>query len=489
MHTTQTHDRESARRRCASWARTAALTCVAALLAVGALANYRPLAAVRSEDAVSLLLDCTVRARKAYATLPSRSVPPPHVSSEGRRLLADFTRLAELEPSVHMLRRLAIMQYVLGDAGWKASLLRMRELPSRPAPADAEHELALWRSAFEGHPSTMEIRRLRAGIQGMELGWFQHLALEVLYSRSGMAKEAAMERSAAQRSSGRLALASLVGLGLALLGLLIGIFAARRLWTKYRDPYAPLPAALTPEPSTQLDRHQGNTLYIVFLVYILSLAAIRVLAPAVVSALVDDSTYVLSPIQTVLLTVTVSILSLVPPLLTFLLLAPQAGLTAGDLGFRTSNVRLDLVWGVAGYMVALPIVWAANEVSSWLFQGVRSPTHPALVELAAGQNLPLQVLLLFQAVLLAPVAEETLFRGVFFRSLTPRAGRTMALLLASGVFALLHPQLPLGFLGLFVLGATFNVLYLFRGSLLPCMVAHALNNAAILTFFNLLVGD
>jgi membrane protease YdiL (CAAX protease family) len=481
--------REAVRSRRIRWWRTTALVCAAVVLAVAALANYRPEEPLSSEDSVRLMLDCTVRSRQVYALRSYPSGHAAHALADERRLLDDFTRLSQINPSAGVLRRLAIMQYTLGDAAWKATLLRIRQLPSTSTPADAEHELALWRNVLEGHPGPAEAERIRARIQEMELGWFQHLALETLYARSGMLKEARKEKEAAQRSSARLAAASSFGWGISLLGLLIGLFAARTLWVKYRDPYAPLPAVLTPAPPPALDRRQGNALYIVFLVYMVSLAAVRMMAPWAVSWLVDDPSYSLSAIQTILLTIGVSVLSMVPACLVFLSLSPRAGLSVRDIGFRTANLRLDVLWGVAGFMVALPLVAAANWVSSWLFQGIKSPTHPALVELAAGNNLLLQVLLLLQAVLLAPVLEETVFRGVFFRGLSPRTGRTWALVLTSGVFAILHPQLPLGFLGLFVLGATFNVLYQFRGSLLPSMVAHALNNGAILVFFTLLVGE
>ena len=52
-------------------------------------------------------------------------------------------------------------------------------------------------------------------------------------------------------------------------------------------------------------------------------------------------------------------------------------------------------------------------------------------------------------------------------------------LLSAGVFAILHPQLPLGFVPIFLLGAAFAFLYEWRQSLLPGITMHALNNGFI----------
>jgi membrane protease YdiL (CAAX protease family) len=85
--------------------------------------------------------------------------------------------------------------------------------------------------------------------------------------------------------------------------------------------------------------------------------------------------------------------------------------------------------------------------------------------------------------------EETLFRGVFFGALTPRMGAVLASLLTSAIFALLHPQLPFGFLAIFVLGLVFSALYRLRGSLLPNILAHAINNTVIFIMLSAVIGD
>src|SRR5204863_389386 len=57
----------------------------------------------------------------------------------------------------------------------------------------------------------------------------------------------------------------------------------------------------------------------------------------------------------------------------------------------------------------------------------------------------------------------------------------VALLLISAdllqIFSILHPQLPLGFLPIALIGASFAILAEWRQSLVPGMVAHAINNS------------
>lgn len=87
-------------------------------------------------------------------------------------------------------------------------------------------------------------------------------------------------------------------------------------------------------------------------------------------------------------------------------------------------------------------------------------------------------------VVVAPVAEEIMFRGLFQRGLQHRLRPTPALLISSLVFAAIHVQV-LTFPVLFVLGLEFGWLYQRTGSLWPGIVAHAVNNLLALVAYNL----
>jgi membrane protease YdiL (CAAX protease family) len=84
------------------------------------------------------------------------------------------------------------------------------------------------------------------------------------------------------------------------------------------------------------------------------------------------------------------------------------------------------------------------------------------------------------ACLLAPVAEEILYRGVLFHSLRIRLGVLPAALLSSAVFAVLHFYDGYGLASVAVFGFSCALLYAACGSLTACIALHVLYNASII---------
>lgn len=83
-------------------------------------------------------------------------------------------------------------------------------------------------------------------------------------------------------------------------------------------------------------------------------------------------------------------------------------------------------------------------------------------------------------VVLAPIAEELLFRGFLYRCLRNRLGALTSTAIIATVFGSLHYSGPetLALLPpLVLLGALFCVLYERTGSLYPAILLHAINNA------------
>ena len=85
--------------------------------------------------------------------------------------------------------------------------------------------------------------------------------------------------------------------------------------------------------------------------------------------------------------------------------------------------------------------------------------------------------------LAAPVIEELLMRGLLLRWLKGVLPWPLALVLSAGVFAVLHFNLNQG-LSALVCGLALGGLYLYTGSLLCCMLAHAAYNC--ISYFALL---
>lgn len=80
-------------------------------------------------------------------------------------------------------------------------------------------------------------------------------------------------------------------------------------------------------------------------------------------------------------------------------------------------------------------------------------------------------------VMVAPLTEEPLFRGLILGGFAQRYSVRAAVLWSALLFAMVHLN-PYQLAGAFVLGLLFGWLFLKTGSLWPCIFAHALNNAA-----------
>ncbi|NUN16462.1 MAG: CPBP family intramembrane metalloprotease, partial [Myxococcales bacterium] len=97
--------------------------------------------------------------------------------------------------------------------------------------------------------------------------------------------------------------------------------------------------------------------------------------------------------------------------------------------------------------------------------------------LARADSWPEAIIITLAPVIVAPIFEELLFRGFFYRMLRDRMGVYGAVLFTSFLFAAVHPSV-LTVLPLFALGAVFALLYEATGSILPSIVAHAMHNLA-----------
>ncbi|MEO5716610.1 MAG: CPBP family intramembrane glutamic endopeptidase [Luteolibacter sp.] len=89
------------------------------------------------------------------------------------------------------------------------------------------------------------------------------------------------------------------------------------------------------------------------------------------------------------------------------------------------------------------------------------------------------VFAIISACLLAPLAEETLYRGVLFRSFWNRLGVVPAAVLSSVIFAALHFYDAYGFVSVGIFGFTCALLYASTGSLGTVIALHLLYNTSI----------
>jgi membrane protease YdiL (CAAX protease family) len=158
----------------------------------------------------------------------------------------------------------------------------------------------------------------------------------------------------------------------------------------------------------------------------------------------------------------------------------------------------NLLAGFGAYVTALPllaigaiVMLALMFVAKKFGYSPATPSHP-LTPFVAESGLWGRIQALLVAGVVAPIVEETMFRGVLYRHLreyTAAGGRLLSVfasaVLVSFVFAVIHPQGWLGVAPLMGLAVAFCLVREWRGSLLPAMVAHAMQNT--MTVF-LIVG-
>ena len=89
---------------------------------------------------------------------------------------------------------------------------------------------------------------------------------------------------------------------------------------------------------------------------------------------------------------------------------------------------------------------------------------------------PVVAVELVDTVVLTPVIEEILFRGLLFATLRTRLGLGASASLSAAIFAVAHGYGAAGFIAVFWSGVLWAVAYEKTGSLLPSIAAHAVDN-------------
>lgn len=142
------------------------------------------------------------------------------------------------------------------------------------------------------------------------------------------------------------------------------------------------------------------------------------------------------------------------------------------LGLAPPRRKRDLVLlPIVAAVVAFVGLYVAEAVLSVLM-GERPPPQRVAQALAETQGLGLRVLAVVAVGIVAPFAEEVVFRGVSFRGLRRRLGFFPAAALSAGLFSLAHLDLQ-HVLQLFVVGIVLAWTVERSGSILPGILLHA----------------
>ncbi len=166
--------------------------------------------------------------------------------------------------------------------------------------------------------------------------------------------------------------------------------------------------------------------------------------------------------------------------LAYVHLLKPAGLNFWDgFGLQIERAQLGRLVGIVLAVVAAGLwgEWVMGRVA----EGLNLTNHwtewfdPDLVW-ASGSALSISLL---EYVVFAPIFEEIAFRGLLYAVLRRRLSFMPAALLSASIFALAHGYGWIGFISVLWSGLLWAWIYEKTGSLIPGMIAHALNNLLV----------
>ncbi|MDR3710209.1 MAG: type II CAAX endopeptidase family protein [Capsulimonadaceae bacterium] len=420
-------------------------------------------------------------------------------------------QLRDYPSDLSVARRLMILRAELGRQPLMAvSADRHRRAVGPPLAAfdaaspDQAREANLWRALYTHrilpHPSdasalASEIKRQPT------LGWYRYLALHQVWLRSGDFVRAGDAQDLACRG----AIGSIVPLtGLYVVVLLVGLagvtllvsLGVRSFLIKSGEQGANLGLLNTlavplPEPVVPAQRRLGaGDLFNLFVVCMVLFALIS-------RAIEYGATQFLFPQAFAALTSTarvnavvdmVSASQLATTLVAAAILLWQARLRGwtilSEIGLNFRGAGKNVLAGVAGWGIALPMIYLGAALASHLFPNTPDPSNPAIDLTIKSSGLMARAALFVTICVLAPIFEETMFRGLFYQAARAKIGIWPAIVLTGIVFGLVHPVSIVGSIPLMLLGSVFAWLAETRKSLLPGMVAHGLQN--LLSFLSML---
>ena len=189
-----------------------------------------------------------------------------------------------------------------------------------------------------------------------------------------------------------------------------------------------------------------------------------------------------NPSAEMLVTLTATLLGPVIIIGLFLLALDRKPWEWGVLGWTPT--RQGIRYGVTAVLAALPIILGVSWFANQLFNTDQG-TNPLISELVATDSVPLKLMIVLTAVVVAPLVEETLFRGILFRAANVRLPFWTAAFVSGFIFASGH-YLLVALLPITLLGMLFAFLTRRSQSLLASAGAHAVYNGIITVMMLLL---
>lgn len=172
-------------------------------------------------------------------------------------------------------------------------------------------------------------------------------------------------------------------------------------------------------------------------------------------------------------------------------LARRRGLTARSVGLTWSGAPFNIVIGVAVLVVVYGLI-ALTMISLWLLWpavvGDMEENARRIMELVPNLR-PVEFV---PVTALIGVYEELVFRGFLMTRLRRATGGwTSAVVLSTAVFTALHAfeQTPVALVIVAILSLVFSLVTIWRQSIVPAIIAHALFDLSQLLLLHLQAGD
>lgn len=151
-------------------------------------------------------------------------------------------------------------------------------------------------------------------------------------------------------------------------------------------------------------------------------------------------------------------------------------------GFSIKKKEVNFVF--QAYAALLPLVFAGLALNLFFLERLGIKPSPSPVEIIAPliETRFAFFLFAFQTILVGPLAEEFVFRGLFYKLLRKKYSFLFSTTILSLFFSLLHRS-PAGFISLFVLSAGMCYVYEKTQKISTPFLLHSLHNLIIFLFF------
>ena len=154
-------------------------------------------------------------------------------------------------------------------------------------------------------------------------------------------------------------------------------------------------------------------------------------------------------------------------------------ISTAEMGMHLGRLGKVVLAGTVGGVVLLGLNFLAEKSLTGLGM------EPDMLILPQVESLSSLIILAVAIVIVAPIAEEVFFRGYAFRVFLKQRSRPEAYLYSALFFSLVHLSL-FNLLPIFLLGLVLAYLFERYNSLVPCILAHMINNlVALIVFFYL----